>query len=245
MATPLKVSLNNWCTMEESPNVQTLNNALLSLLVDQCKSQIREFKDGKSTTDSPSCGEIVRRAANGDSEALGVLLNEISKPIIISHCPSQLRPEIDDLVQQVHERLVRKFRNRHSPFRAYNFQAYHGYLNATIQSVATNWRRKKKFTFFADQGSQDQEVDSKTPSIIDEIARKETFQKLLALLTDPLEQEVLRRRIAFGETPDEIIESLTMQGIVVAKDDVYRLAENALRRLRHNYIAHQIRNDLR
>lgn len=231
--------------MAETPNVQALNKALLSQLVDQCKLQIQDFKEGKSSTDSSSCAEIVRHAASGNSEALGLLLNEISKPIIMSRCPQGLRGEIDEFVQQVNERLIRKFLSTNSPFRALSFQAYHSYLNATIQSVISNWARQKRPVSLLDGGHKNQKTEPATSPTTNKVEREEIFEKLLALLPDPLEQEVLMRRIALDESPNEIVESLKLVGKSVTKQEVFRLTEKALRHLRKNYKTQQIIADLR
>ena len=118
------------------PDEATLRNERLDNLLQDCQEQMAQYKR-KQVRESPSCAEIVRRAAAQDGAALRVLL-ALSDPIVRSRCPRALRGVADDVVQEVHLRLVRKFHSTQNPYQATTFAAYHAYLNLTVRSVVLN-----------------------------------------------------------------------------------------------------------
>lgn len=219
--------------MNTSPSAYAFEKSPLSILIDECKSQIIAYKRNDNNGDSPSCAEIVRRAAHGDQEALAILL-EISKPIIEQKCPHKLGEMIEDVVQEVNLRLIRKFQSRDNPYKPAKFAQFHTYLNLTISSVILNLFRKMRHEARFEQPYDEFITDNHVVSLTTEMERREFFQMLLHQLPDPLEAEAFRRRYALGETIEEIVEALKAITPDITKDRVRKLLEYALRRLRKN-----------
>lgn len=224
--------------------VQDLSQLSLSVLVDQCGSQIREFKNDNFSTDSSSCLEIVRRAAGGNNAALGKLL-EISEPIIRQKCPAQLQDKVDDVVQTTQRRLTHRLAKYNPPFRASTFAEYHTYLNLTIKSVVSNMIRDEKHEESLDGLTEGVGYEPQTPSPADFIERRILWEKILDQLSDPLERKAVEHRYGLGESVGEVVEALQIQSPSITKKAVYRLLEHALRRLKNNPTVQKLLEDLR
>ena len=199
----------------------------LSDLHQRCQQAVDEYKRSRnSKTDSSSCVEILRRAARGENEAIGVILL-ISRPFIEKKCPPQLKPHCEDIVQNVNIRLIKKFRNQKNPFQVTTFPRYRVYLNTTIANVIYNVRENNPVTISLDLLTEVQGFEPEQPDRSQEIENLMLFQQLLDLLDDPLEREIIRRRYGIGEKSAAIAKEL---GVELKK--VYRIAERAIRHLK-------------
>lgn len=218
-----------------SPDVQVVvwsMNTPLALLLIECQSQIATYKRA-NTGESQSCVEIVRQAIQGNSAALTMVLEDISKPIIAQRCPPNL---YEDVLLEVEKRLLGRFGDVQKPLAFPTFAAYHAYLNVTIQSVLFNLARKPQAAISIEELSENVGSEPAIPSfvdgLVDHLERRTLAEQLLALLPDPLEREVVHQRFLVEETPDEIVETLSPRYPTLTKQMVYRLLERALRRLR-------------
>jgi len=209
----------------------SLQQTSIPILLQECSSQIRAFEQKNNTAnDSPSCGEIVRRAATGpDMEALGVLLYEVTRPLVERLCPSDLRNHKDDFVQEVLVRLLRKFRHPDSPFTAQGFPAYRIYLNFTVQKAATSLRQPEtpSLDHLMEQGIEPAKVEQES-----DLERNEAAFQILRRITNPTGREIIRRLYIENETYDEILEALKATDSNLKKKQVYKLAENAMKQLK-------------
>ena len=220
-------------SIDHSPLTQAESNVdkPLGTLVIEGNQQIMRFRtEATSGEEGASCVEIVRRAATGDEDALVALL-QISEPFVRRKCPPQLLTEIDDVIQDVSLRLVRKFRNAQSPYQTTTFAAYITYLNLTIRSVTINMIRRDKNPDSLEQFYSERGFEPSVKAATSEVERRMLLQELLLLLPDPLEREALHRRYTLQETPGEIAETLQAKAPGITKVQVYRLVERGLRRL--------------
>lgn len=209
----------------------SLQQASISALLQDCSSQIRAFERRNDIKDdSPSCGEIVRRAATGkDAESLGILLYEVTKPLIERICPKDLWPHKDDLIQEVLLRLLRKFRHPASPFNAQGFPAYRIYLNFTVRKAATSLRQPAAPSLDAlmEQGVELGKVEQES-----QLERNEAAQQILRRITHPIGREIIRRLYVENENYDEILVALQATDPNFKKKQIYKLAENAMKQLK-------------
>ena len=121
-----------------SPNHSLSQNALLQL-EQECQEAIDEYQRTRnSNTDSSSCVEILQHAARGEKEAIGVIL-ALSRSLIEQKCPPDLRPHVEDIIQNVTRRLIKKFYNQKSPFRVTTFPKYRVYVKTTTANVIYLW----------------------------------------------------------------------------------------------------------
>ena len=207
-----------------------LTEKTLAVLIDECQQQVAHYHQQNGQGDSPSCAEIVVRAADGNDDALSALL-EMSAPAVRRKCPAQLREDIDDVVQDVNLRLVRKFRNAESPYRPSSYAAFVTYLNLTIRSVTVNRLERGRSQFSLEQMHEESGYEPSAQSHADVVEQRMLLQKILLLLPDPLEREALRRRYTLRETPAEIAEALQAKAPGISKKQVYRLVERGMNRL--------------
>lgn len=232
--------------MIDLPAVLDPAQAALTQLFAECQAQIRTYRQGKQTSDSVSCAEIVRRAAQGERAAL-VLLLQISDPLVRQKCPRNLRAVADDIVQEVNIRLVRKFCSPVSPYRPSAFPAYHAYLNLTAISVISNWIRDAgPQPLSLEQLYTDQGLEPVAAHSIEEqtkVEERDRLQRLLALLSDPLVREAFYRRYLLEESPDEITSNLQPIKPGLTKKEVYRLLERAMKYLKQHPQVQQLLQD--
>jgi RNA polymerase sigma factor (sigma-70 family) len=213
--------------MSTTKSSSTFDSFSLSDLDQLCQQAVDEYRRSRNNkTDSSSCVEILRRAARGENEAIGVILL-ISRPLIEKKCPHDLRQHCDDIVQNVNIRFIKKFRNQKNPFQVTTFPRYRVYLNTTVANVIYNVREKHPYTESLDQLTEVQGFEPVQPDNSQEIENLMLFEQLLALLHDPLEREIIRRRYGIGEKSADIAVAL---GLDLKK--VYRIAERAVRRLK-------------
>jgi RNA polymerase sigma factor (sigma-70 family) len=198
-------------------------------LKQECQTQIKAYA-GNPTQESVSCAEIVRRAAQGDQVALGVLL-ELASPLIRQKCPRSLWTLEEDIVQEVCLRLVRKFGSRTQPYLPTTFAAFRLYLNLTLRSVIVNLQQRDQELASLDHLQERGDELAASVSPIVETEQRLLLRSLLELLPDPLEREALHRRYILQETPEEIVEALRVLAPAMAKEQIYRLVERGLRRL--------------
>jgi len=209
---------------------------LLEELLQGCQEQIKRYKKQSSSQDSEHCAQIVRRAAHGDDEALGVMLYEISYPIVEKKCPRDLRRQLEDLKQEVALRLIRKFRHPkpEKRYRPSTFAAYHLYLNLTIRSAASRMRKPQP-----DSLERLHELLGFEPtdeSALDHVDQVLLSQQVLQSLSNhPLQRAALYRRHVLGESVAEIAQALRTVQPEMTKKKVYKLIELALRKLRAGF----------
>ena len=213
--------------MSLSDTPDPLSQTSLSELHLLCQKAVDEYSRSRNNkTDSSSCVEILRRAARGENEAIGVILL-ISRPFIEKKCPPDLRAHSEDIIQNVNLRLFKKFRNQKNPFQVTTFPRYRVYLNAVIANVIYNIRENNPAIVSLDQLAEAIGVEPEQPDRSQEIENLMLFQQLLELLDDPLEREIIRRRYGKGEKSANIAEALELD-----LKKVYRIADRAIRRLK-------------
>lgn len=220
----------------------TLQNTPLSTLIDQCQEQMVQYKQ-RNLGESLSCTEIVKRAAEQDAAALGALLH-LSETIVRARCPKAVRGLVDDVVQEVNLRLVRKFRSVEHPYQPTHFAAYHAYLNLTLRSVVLNLLERDQTTLSLDQIEETSGAGPALASPAGMVEKGLLLQTLLNYLPNPLEREALYRRYVLQETPDEVAVALQPLDPTLTKQQVYRLIERGLRRLVEHPLVQQMRLEL-
>lgn len=175
--------------------------------------------------------EILRQAAEGDDEALGLLF-ELAIPLIRRRCPPTLREHIDDIQQMVTLRLIQKFRYSPRPYQASTFIAFRSFLNQLTRNVSIDlWERERR------TASLDalREATGYEPSGVDEVTLIEDRLRLCRckdLLPDPLTREVFRLRFVLDLSVAEVVQALQAKGNQITRRDVYLMAERAILQLR-------------
>jgi hypothetical protein len=223
--------------MPSECSTDQLKNQAIERLQQDCIDALESYKRSHAaSTDVSSCAEIVRRAAKRDDDALGVLLG-ISYRLVEQKCPDDLRSSIDDVQQEVALRLIRKFHNEDSPFRASTFPAYRSYLNLTIRSVVENMRERRQKWESKNRELEKLELEkadfkSRDLSALVDSDGYQTFRTLSRVLADPIQREVIWCRHVLDQSPDEITEALRLLSLEITKQEVYRLLERGIRRLR-------------
>lgn len=200
----------------------------LDQLSQACQAQIDQFQRTRNRQgDSSSCDEILRRAAQGDSAALETLL-ALSLPLIRRQCPPDLRQRMDDVQQLVAERLIRKFHNRESPYRAGSFAEYRTYLNCTITSVCRNMQERERSAESLEMLYATSGFEPAHPDSTEEVIRHLLFARCETLLPDDRHREIFRRRIVRREDVATIVRDLQAVAPDMTTSDVYRIAEHCL-----------------
>ena len=209
----------------------------LETLCTLCEQQLQRFQL-RGERDTASCDEILRRAATHDEAALTSLVR-VSEPLVRRSYRGRHRSLIDEWTQEVLLHIVIKLRNRVSPYVVNPpppppFVAYRGYLKITGRNLAYD-------QFRAEARSHEVSLDhlqAKAGDVVanprSEVAELETlmrFERLLELIRKPLDREIFRVRFALGLAPDETVETLTRQGFVLTKDEVFRSVERSIRAL--------------
>lgn len=221
--------------MKHRTSTNYLSLEELSRLCNEALDQYRHTS--ASDTDSDSCAEIVRRAAHAEKEALRYLL-KLSDPLIRNlvqyKWPESLRQahSVDDVVQEVSLRLVRKFYNRASPFQASTFPEYRNFLTLTVRSVALNIITREAEVDSLEALQESSEVEDHRPPIISEMEAQELVQHCLSMLPDPMERAVIYHRLILNDDVDHIREMLALIEPDITKNKIYRLVEKGIRHLR-------------
>lgn len=211
------------------PDPLSLQARPLEQLCQECQTQLQQFQRVRNRhVDSSSCDEILRRAAQGDAEALDILLT-ISLPLIRQHCPPALRQSSDDVQQLVAERLIRKFRSSDSPYQAGTFAAYRVYLNKTIMSVCSNLQQRDRPTESLERLQASIGFEPAQPDgPVTDLYRHVLFARCEALLPDAWHREVFRRRIVRQDDVATIIRDLQPGMPHLTHQDVYRVAAQCI-----------------
>ena len=209
----------------------------LETLCTLCEQQLQRFQL-RGERDTASCDEILRRAATHDEAALTSLVR-VSEPLVRRSYRGRHRNLVDEWTQEVLLHIVIKLQNRVSPYVVNPpppppFVAYRGYLKITGRNLAYD-------QFRAEARSHEVSLDhlqAKAGDVVanprSEVAELETlmrFERLLELIRKPLDREIFRVRFALGLAPDETVETLTRQGFVLTKDEVFRSVERSIRAL--------------
>lgn len=223
---------------------QPVSQATLHRLLQECQAQLQAFiKLGSAAGDSESCTEIISHAAKGDETALG-MLSTLIIPLIRRKCSNDSRIDVDDTIQDVSVRLLRRLRNQENPYLPSTFAAFRSYLNLTIRSVVVNTiERDTQPNISVDQLQAGQDADPAADSATDAVEEQILLADLLALLPDPLEREALRRRYIYQETPAEIAEALQAQDSTITKAHVYRYVERGMKRLTNHPLVQKIADE--
>jgi len=218
----------------------SLQQTPIKILLCECSSQIKHFHFTHDTkSDSASCGEIIHRAAAGNSEALGVLLYDVTKPLVEQRCPPDLQAQSDDLIQEVLLRLLKKFHHPTSPFIAQGFPAYRHYLNLTIKKSISLLRQPD--IHIPLEGAIDQsamainQLTMADKEIAQVIEDQETAGEILRRITNPTGREIIRRRYINNESYDDILVALQLVNPKLNKKKIYKLAENSLKQLKKSF----------
>lgn len=226
----------------------------LHRLLKECQEQLRTYvqrvnnqniaNQHHNSDDSTSCTEIVTHASRGNNTAFDMLLQVIT-PLIrqkIGHSP---QVDVDDSVQNVSLRLLRRFRNHENPYQTTTFAAFRTYLNLTIRSVVINTVEREKLpNISVDQLQSDHGIEPAEPSAANAVETTILLDDLLALLSDPLERDALRRRYIYQETPAEIAQVLQQTDPSITKQDVYRYVERGLRRLVNHPLVQKLKDEI-
>ena len=209
----------------------------LETLCTLCEQQLQRFQL-RGERDTASCDEILRRAATHDEAALTSLVR-VSEPLVRRSYRGRHRNLVDEWTQEVLLHIVIKLQNRVSPYVVNPpppppFVAYRVYLKITGRNLAYD-------QFRAEARSHEVSLDhlqAKAGDVVanprSEVAELETlmrFERLLELIRKPLDREIFRVRFALGLAPDETVETLTRQGFVLTKDEVFRSVERSIRAL--------------
>ena len=214
----------------------------LSILLKKCQEQIRLVQENKAEENQQDiCIEIVRRAAKCDQEALGILMNDISRPMIDSRCP--LFPDFDreDFIQNVMVQMLAKFYDPKSPFVAKTFPAYRVYLYTTIKSILFRMNKVEQRYHPGDFDEIQEsspakfmvEQEDKLGQEEEQKERESLAQYCLDSLRDkPEELAVVYHRFILGENIKEVVTALqsTFPGLTVR--DVYKHLASAMRRMK-------------
>src|SRR5690349_10455350 len=135
-----------------------LTERTLELLLQECQEQIEEYsRDQKPENDTSSCDEILRRASEQDvahtddvltadaqlkdeftyvqlkDELAFSQLLEVSRSLIQKNCPKDLREMIEEVQAKIWIKLIRKFHNPGSPYKADGFVRYRSYLKVVMK----------------------------------------------------------------------------------------------------------------
>ncbi len=204
-----------------------------------CQQEIDKYIRSQ-TGCSEHCLEIVRRAAQGDADALTILLYEITYPIIAKTYRKEYKSAeaftLDDLQQAVCLRLINKFRSDRSPYRATTFAKYYSYVNTTTVHVAINWLTR---------GAHPNEITLSTGILRlpggyqpeHEVQKKERQRlslQLLDLVREPLTREVLRLRVGYGENVANILQTLRPRYPDLTPQKVHRLIDKGKRQIKNH-----------
>ncbi|MCE7980825.1 MAG: sigma-70 family RNA polymerase sigma factor [Caldilinea sp. CFX5] len=207
--------------MNTYDSLQLLAEKTLMDLLGECQEKMAAYRSGL-VVDSASCAEIVRRAVvEQNMEARGILLERISKPIIMRRCQRkypELLGEIEDIVQEINLRLLQKFNNRSAPFRVSTFAEYCSYVNITLHHFVLNLKRQQQrvplIVSFPDENEQykyQAPAGLTIPSPANEIERRLLWQQILSKLPNPQVREVLERYYGLGESTAEIAEIMGLE----------------------------------
>lgn len=216
----------------------TYQDLSLEQLKADCQQQIDQYhRQSKNDDGSLSCLEIVRRAAQNISGAFTVLW-EITTPlierIIFRKYSRQFVDYEDDIVQDASIRLFQRFYHSTKPFGISTFPAYRNYINCIIQSVVSDIIEYEKIRTSLEELQEKRGLEPETPDIASEVIQNDLAKLVLAMLPDPLEREVFRRKHRLGETAEQIVAALLPLYPDITTQRVFRLLELAMRRLRKN-----------
>lgn len=205
---------------------EPLTEHTLTKLQDCCQDELARYRRQPTRHESVCCLEIVRRAAATPDDATFAALLAISRPTIQKHCPADLRPLQDDLMQEVAARLFRKFSRAERSFQVTTFAAYLLYVQLTCKSATQTVRAHYTQHTSLDHVRETTGFEPAASLPTDTVEHRMLLDRWLHLLPDLLMREAFRRRFALGETPAEIAEAMKL-----SKREVYRLVEQAIRRL--------------
>ncbi len=208
----------------------------LSIICQQEMNEYIRLQRGNSV----HCFEIVRQAAQGNSDALGVLLNEITRIMIAKKYRKEYRATepftLDDLQQAVFERLINKFRNKKAPYKATTFAAYYRYVNTTTYNLANNWFTRgphsREISLDADMLQPSDNSQSKYD--IRRYQHQRIILQLTDLVSDPLIHEVLRLRIGYSESVGNILQILQPRYPELTIKKLYRLIAKGMRQIKNH-----------
>ncbi len=187
---------------------------------------------------SEHCLEIVRRATQGDSDALSILLNEITRIMVAKKYRKKYKSaepfSLDDLQQAVSERLIKKFRSDISPYKTTTFAGYHAYVNITADNIASNWltRGAHKYETTLSTGILRLPGGNRPEHEVQKRERQRALLQLLNLAREPLIREVLRLRIGYAESIDNVLQTLQPRHPDLTSEKLYRLVEKGKRQIR-------------
>ncbi len=199
-------------------------------LFEECQRQIARYLHGQADEQSLSCVEILRQAATGHTEALAYMVELV---IAIAHrkcvpIDAALREEV---IQETCRRLLEKFRSTTTPFQVTTFAAFTQYVTVVTTNLLRLWQ-KKAAPLSVEALQERWGIEPIADQKLDRVEQRLLANEILAVLTDELEREVVRRRFLLGESPDEIVLSLREHYPDLEKAQVYRLIEYGLRRVR-------------
>lgn len=194
-----------------------------------CQKALGIFKrSGDRKVDCSSCTEILHRAANRDKDALLVIL-DFTRQIVKNHYPPDMHEVLEDLQNEVVLKIINKIPEK---FKTSEFPQYVNYVKLVIRTVSRNMRRFYSIPTASLDDLLEQGIDfsgpfDKHPKDDPEII----CERLLALL-NPLEKEVIERRYFWGKKPKEILGDLIVQWPELTVQEIYKITENALLKLR-------------
>ena len=215
----------------------TYQNLSLEQLKADCQQQIDQYHQGKDDSGSLSCLEIVRRAVQNVSGAFNVLweiTSSLIDRIIYRRYSRQFVEYEEDIVQDASVRLFQRFYHSTKPFNVSTFPAYRSYVDLIIRSVVNDIIEYKKMLTSFEELQAKTGFEPETPDIVPEVIRNDLAKLVLAMLPNPLEREVFRRKHLLGETAAQIVGALLPLYPDITQERVFRLLELAMRRLRRN-----------
>lgn len=210
--------------------------------------QERDAYTRRQRKDSSCCLEIVRRAARGNANALSILLHEITPPLIARVYKKKYRTApftLNDLQQAVLERLIEKFNNKSSPYRATTFAAYCSYVITTTRRMAVNWLTRGHYLrehpistgILKTPGGQRPEQE------VQKSEQQRIALQTINLAHDSLTREVLRLRFGYEESYAGILQMLQARYPELTRKKLYRIVEKGLWQIRNHPDFQRIRED--
>lgn len=205
-----------------------------SSIFKECRSQIQRYLKGNQSELSLSCVAILKQATQANPEALAFLV-ELVTDIAQRKLRSLGVSENEELLLEVCDRILDKFITKEKLFQVTTFAAFVQYVNV-VATNATRARKNQRNLESLEYIREHFGIEFASDFKMESVEQRILVNEILSLLSDELEREAIRRRFMLGETPEEVAISLQkLQGSgtsEITKEQVYRLVEHGIRRLR-------------
>ena len=204
----------------------------------RCAEEMVRYHHGRPYDPTP-CYELFRLAlVHQDQTAWTALFRQYSR--LVRHWVRGAPGDPDALVNEAFERFWKAL----SPSRFQHFSSLDeilAYLKRCAQSVAIDARRREereriRASALAQMraASAEDQWDPLVERILDEIVRKELYERAMASLMDPLERLIFRASFEWDMKPRQIAER--WKQMFADAQEVSRIKERILRRLRRDKV---------